>query len=113
MYDFDHYVIKRTIHGLYSREIAPTVSIIHKEIKDSIKISKSKLTLTLFDFGYTYKKIGDNRRVLYDQVSIINNRCNYLRKIKSFREAGYDIVYLDETWINQNHALHRLYVASE
>jgi hypothetical protein len=53
----------------YSRKIAPTVSIIHKEIKDSIKISKSKLTLTLIDFGYTYKKIGDNRRVLYDQVS--------------------------------------------
>ena len=43
--DFDHCVIKRTIHGLYSRKIAPTVSIIHKEIKDSIKISKSKLTL--------------------------------------------------------------------
>ena len=43
-----------------------TVSIIHKEIKDSIKISKSKLTLTLIDLGYTYKKIGDNRRVMYD-----------------------------------------------
>ena len=45
--DFDHCVIKRTVHGLYSRKIAPTVSIIHKEIKDSIKISKSKLTLIL------------------------------------------------------------------
>jgi hypothetical protein len=56
--DFDHCVIKRTIHGLYSRKIAPTVSIMHKEIKDSIKISKSKLTLTLIDLGYTYKKIG-------------------------------------------------------
>jgi hypothetical protein len=67
--DFDHCVVKRTIHGLYSRKIAPTVSIIHKEIKDSIKISKSKLTLTLIDLGYTctYKKIGDNRRVLYYQ----------------------------------------------
>ena len=54
--DFDHCVIKRTIHGLYSRKIAPTVSIIHKEIKDSIKISKSKLTLTLIDLGHTYKK---------------------------------------------------------
>ena len=81
MDDFHHYVIKRTIHGLYSRKIA--VSIIHKEIKDSIKISKSKLTLTLIDLGYT-----DNGRVMYDQVSIINDRCNYLRKIKSFREAG-------------------------
>ena len=85
------------------RKIAPTVSIIHKEIKDSLKISKSKLTLTLIDLGYTYKKIGDNRRVLYDQVSIINDRCTYLRKIKSVREAGYDIVYMDETWVNQNH----------
>ena len=82
--------------------------LVHKEIKDSIKISKSKLTLTLIDLGYTYKKIGDNRRVLYDQVSIINDRCNYLRKIKSFREAAYDIVYMDETWVNQNHC--RLYV---
>ena len=45
--DFDH---------LYSQEIAPTISIIHKEIKDSIKISKSKLTLTVIDLGYTYKK---------------------------------------------------------
>ena len=54
--DFDHCVIKRTIHGLYSRKIAPAVSIIYKEIKDSIKISKSKLTLTLIDLGYTYKK---------------------------------------------------------
>jgi hypothetical protein len=28
-------LLKKTIHGLYSRKIAPTVSIIHKEIKDS------------------------------------------------------------------------------
>jgi hypothetical protein len=54
--DLDHCVIKITIHGLYSRKIAPTVSIIHKEIKDSNKISKSKLTLTLIDLGYTCKK---------------------------------------------------------
>jgi hypothetical protein len=83
--DFDHCVIRRTIHGLYSPKIN--------------KISKSKLTLTLIDLGYTYKKIGDNRRVLYDQMSIIKYTYNYLRKIKYFREAGY----LDETWVNQNH----------
>ena len=54
--DFDHCVIKRTIHGSYSRKIAPTVSIMHKEIEDSLKISKSKPTLTLIDLGYTYDK---------------------------------------------------------
>ena len=92
--DFDHCVIKRTIHGLYSRKIA-------------------KLTLTLIDLGYTYKQIADNRRVLYDQVSIINDRCNYLRKIKSFREAGYDIVYMDETWVNQNHCTDYMWLPND
>ena len=52
--DFDICVIKRTIHGLYSRKIAPTISIIHKEITDSIKISKSNVILILIDLGYTY-----------------------------------------------------------
>jgi hypothetical protein len=83
---------------------APTVSKIKKEIEDTIKISKSTLTLTLLDLGYKYKKSGDNRRLLYDQRSVINDRCNYLRKIRKFREDGYEIVYLDETWVNQNHA---------
>ena len=65
-------------------------------------MSKSKLTLTLIDLGYTYKQIGDNRRVLYDQVSIINDR-----------EAGYDIVYLDETWVNQNHCTDYMWLPND
>jgi hypothetical protein len=55
---------------LYNRKIAPTVSKIKKEIEDTIKISKSMLTLTLLDLGYKYKKSGDNRRLLYDQRSV-------------------------------------------
>ena len=57
--------------------------------------------------------ISDNRRVLYDQVSIINDRCNYLRKIKSFREAGYDIVDMDETWVNQNHCTDYMWLPND
>jgi hypothetical protein len=49
---------------MYNRKIAPTVSKINKEIEDTIKISKSTLTLTLLDLGYKYKKSGDNRRLL-------------------------------------------------
>ena len=57
--------------------------------------------------------MGDNRRVLYDQVSNINDRCNYLRKIKSYREAGYDIVYLDEIWVNQNHCTDYMWLPND
>jgi hypothetical protein len=58
--DFDHCVIKRAIHGLYSRKIAPTVSLIHKEIKDSIKISKSKLHTQSFRCLLIYPTKWDN-----------------------------------------------------
>jgi hypothetical protein len=46
-----------TVHSMYNRKIVPTVSKIKKEIEDTIKISKSTLTLTLLDLGYKYKKI--------------------------------------------------------
>jgi hypothetical protein len=51
--DFDLCVIKRTIHRMYNRKIAPTVSKIKKEIEDTIKISKSTLTLTLLGFTHS------------------------------------------------------------
>jgi hypothetical protein len=65
------------------------------EIEDTIKISKSTFTLTLLDLDYKYKKSGDNRRLLYDRRSVINDRCNYLRKIRKFRKDGYEIVFED------------------
>jgi hypothetical protein len=107
--DFDRCVIKRTVHSMYNRKIAPTVSKIKKEIEDTIKILKSTLTLTLLDLGYKLKKSGDNIRLLYDQRSVINDRCNYLRKIRMFREDGYEIVYFyamcqykfDSLWFDQ------------
>jgi hypothetical protein len=45
--------------------------------------------------------------------AIINDRCNYLRKIKSFREAGYDIVYMDETWVNQTHCTDYMWLPND
>ena len=50
--NFDRCVIKRTVHSMYNRKIDPTVSKIKKEIEDTIKISKSTLTLTILDLGY-------------------------------------------------------------
>jgi hypothetical protein len=32
---------------------------------------------------------------------------------KSFREAGYDIVYMDETWVNQNHCTDYMWLPND
>jgi hypothetical protein len=31
----------------------------------------------------------------------------------SFREAGYDIVYMDETWVNQNHCTDYMWLPND
>jgi hypothetical protein len=33
--------------------------------------------------------------------------------MKSFREAGYDIVYMDETWVNQNHCTDYMWLPND
>jgi hypothetical protein len=33
--------------------------------------------------------------------------------IKSFREAGYDIVYMDETWVNKNHCTDYMWLSND
>jgi hypothetical protein len=91
---------KTTIHGLYSRKIAPTVSIIHKEIKDSIKISKSKLTLTLIDLGYTCQKIDDNRRVL---ARIFQSRHQLIFKPLKKGNTIHLLVIVTILWCGQKH----------
>ena len=50
--DFDHCVIKRTIHGLYSRKIAPTVSIIHKVLNSACRRWWRALRRTMESFGW-------------------------------------------------------------
>jgi hypothetical protein len=68
---------------MYNRKIAPTISKIKKEIEDTIKISKSTLTLTLLDLGYRYKKSEDIYRLqLYTQnCKICQQPCMFFNQI--------------------------------
>ena len=101
---FDRNRIQRTVHRLYENKVAPTVNKIKSELSDTLNISRTTLSLTLLDLGFTYRKRGENRKLFNNSASITNDRINYLRQIKQYRECGYEIVYLDETWCNKNHS---------
>jgi hypothetical protein len=70
----------------------------------TVKIIKSFLSFfRSVGFRRTFTVYNSiHRTVRY--ASSLACSCNYLRKIRKFREDGYEIVYLDETWVNQNHA---------
>ena len=100
---FDKEYIRRTIHNLYSQKRLPTIRIIQDEIKEQVTISNTKLKSVLKQLGFCWRRTEDNRRVAIERPESVAARAGFLREIRKFRQLGYQIVYTDETWVNQNH----------
>ena len=56
-----------------------------------------------FSFYFRYCKNGSQKR-FKESNHLIEKRHTYLRSIRKYRQEGREIVYLDETWLNANHA---------
>ncbi|XP_046684397.1 uncharacterized protein LOC124370150 [Homalodisca vitripennis] len=52
--------------------------------------------------GFKWKRCGKIRNVLIERPDIVNWRARYLREIQKCRHEGKVIVYLDETWVDNN-----------
>ena len=52
--------------------------------------------------GFTYKK-RDNKRYIYEQCHIIEQRNANLQTITQLRKENKTIIYTDETWVNAHH----------
>ena len=73
------------------------------EKNHSLKVSKYKLWKTLHELGFKYAKINGNKKALVERKDLVNKRIFFLRTIKQKRNEGYNIVYLNETWVDTHH----------
>ena len=99
--DFDTDAIRRNVHEFYERREYPTLEKLlqvlkEKELFDGGRISLWKL---LRKMGFRYKKVNDKRYV-YEQPRIIQQRHQFLRRMRRNRREGRPVVYTDETWAN-------------
>ena len=108
--DFDQGVVRRTIASMYSlKKVLPTLDIIRIELKQSIGYTghtgnKGRLRKDLYiRFAYTRCKV--NQTVLVERQVVVLNRIRYLRMVRELREAGYTVVYTDETDVHTSHAV--------
>ncbi|CAI6376625.1 unnamed protein product [Macrosiphum euphorbiae] len=62
-------------------------------------VSRSTIFKLLKELKFSYVKRGRNS-ALTERTKLILWRRRYLRSIRSFREEGRHIYYLDETWVN-------------
>ena len=94
--------IRRVVYGFYHQNKVPTLEMIRDKLREYPDYNyKSLDTLRngLLDCGFSYKKL-DKRMVIMESARIVDHRQDYLRKIKEYRDAYRDIIYLDETWFD-------------
>ena len=67
----------------------------------------------ILSFDFRFKEAGDNKKKIFERPDVVEARHAFLRNIDRLRNQGYRIVYLDESWVNQNHVPRRRWVDAD
>ncbi|XP_060882122.1 uncharacterized protein LOC132953799 [Metopolophium dirhodum] len=106
--DFDGDIVRRTVHEFYDKGEYPTAQLILNSVKkkNDYPGSLRSMQRLLKNLKFSYKKCSDGRKFLMERNDIVSLRCTFLRKMYTLRVNNdtRPIVYLDETWVNQNHS---------
>ena len=82
-------------------------------MKEEIGFGGSLSTLRtcslLTDMGYRYTT-RPTRELLKERLDIVAKKHDYLTKIKKLREIGCPFVYIDETFLHQNHTVSKCWL---
>jgi len=105
--DFDVDIVRRTVHAFYDNREYPTTQKILSAYKEKTGYEGSRTSMwrILRSLNFKYKKCNDGRRFLMERNDIVAMRVKFLRKMCNLRQSNdtRPVVYLDETWVNQNH----------
>lgn len=110
--EFDREAIRRKIHEFFFKNEIPTVEKVLRVINDDEDLPNFKRTTflkLLKKINFKFERRQRNS-ILIDRDEIVVWRREFLIKIKSFRNDGRKIYYLDETWINAGHAPSKVWV---
>lgn len=87
----------------------PISQLVLKSVKSKINYPGSlKLMQRLLkNLKFSYKKCSNNRKFLMERNNIASLQCTFLRSMCTMckNKATQPMIYLDETWVNQNHSL--------
>ena len=103
---FDRAAIRNTIHDFFVRKEYPTISKVLTEVHDKgiFMGGRTSLRKIIRQLGFKHKQIND-RKCVVEQLRVVMQRHSYLRAVKQHRNDGWNLIYLDETWLNAHHHL--------
>ena len=54
---------------------------------------------------FAYTRCGLNQKVLMERQDVVLSKIRYLRMVRELGEAGYTVVYTDETYVHTSQAV--------
>lgn len=105
--NFNRAVVRRTVHSFYSQEkCLPTVRQLRIKLQELIdfKGGNTSLRQILKELGFKWRKTCNNRKILIEREDIRNQRINFIRQIRRYRNEHRPIVYTDETYVCTTHS---------
>ena len=101
---FDQDIVRQWANRMITERKVVSVKALQESLsQDTFTLSRYIIYKTLVSQGFRYKKTADNKKCLSEGYDTIAQRSSFLRKIKSCREEGREIIYTDETWVNAHH----------
>lgn len=103
--DFDFSIIRRLIEKFYLElKIVPTLRKLLVKLREDVYFPFSRETLRkmLKANGFGWRKCQNKRKILVEKPAILHWRYKFLRAIRQYREEDRNIVYIDETWIDND-----------
>ena len=99
--DFDQGVVRRTFASMYILKVLPTLDNIRTELKQSIGYTRINGRLKRAPlYEVCLHTLLVNRKVLMERQDVVPSQIRYLRRVRELREAGYTVVYRDETYVH-------------
>nr|XP_012143884.1 PREDICTED: uncharacterized protein LOC105662865 [Megachile rotundata] len=96
-------VIKNVIYNFYiERKIVPSGPMLLAAIKEKTDFpwELHSLYRLLKNMGYKWRKSNNIRKILIEKPNIVMWRGKYLKAIDYYRRQNKNIVYIDETWVD-------------
>jgi transposase len=112
---FDKEIVRREIRKMFDLNEEVTLRKLRVWLKQNndIEISKTTLWKNVRAAGFTFRKYAGGRSTICEKPHIVAMRSRYLREVKQMRSECYDIVYLDETWVNAHHTNEKEWQSSD
>jgi hypothetical protein len=102
---FDREFVRREICKMFDsgKEVTLRKLKIWLKKNNSIDVSKTTFWSSVRGLGFTLRKYSCGRNIICQKPNLVPARRKHISAVKEIRNAGYDIVYSDETWINGHH----------